>query len=233
MFKDKDRPTTRKTRIWASHRQQLVRIDRESKRRISPTTAKRVVDCIREASSGADAVLLSDYDKGVLTKETAGAAIRTAAEQDKVSVSNAKPRSLGNFTGSSVLTLNLSEASAASGIEIADISDVEKAGRKLVAATRCRGVVITRGGHGPSVFTADGGVRHIPAVESEVYDAAGAGDSFVSALTLALACGLDLADAAAIANCSGGAVVRKVGVATTSVEEIGVLLGVLWKQQAQ
>jgi D-beta-D-heptose 7-phosphate kinase/D-beta-D-heptose 1-phosphate adenosyltransferase len=75
-----------------------------------------------------------------------------------------------------------------------------------------------------SAFEADGGITHVPAIQSEVYDVAGAGDTVVSALTMALACGLDLASAGAIANCAGGAVVRKVGVATTSPAEILSLL---------
>jgi len=95
-----------------------------------------------------------------------------------------------------------------------------EAGKKLLASTQSAGLLITRGAAGLSVFQASGDIAHIPAVESEVYDVAGAGDTVVSALTMALASGLDLVNAAAIANCAGGAVVRKVGVAVTSVDEI-------------
>ncbi len=128
------------------------------------------------------------------------------------------------FGGVGVITLNQSEAGAASGIDIDEVADVERAGRKLVGSTQCRGLVITRGAHGLSVFESDGLVRHIPAIETEVYDVAGAGDTVISALTMALACGLGLAEAAAIANCAGAAVVRKVGVATTTPAEIQALL---------
>lgn len=224
IFVDKNRPTTRKTRIWASHRHQVVRIDRESKRKISPTIAKKISDYVNDCAGSIDAVLISDYNKGVATKDTVGAIIRIADEHGKVSASNPKPKSVPYYSGIGVMTLNQSEAVGASGVEIDDVSDVEKAGRKLLAMTHCKRLVITRGGHGMSVFGGPDDIHHIPAIESEVYDVAGAGDTVVSALTLALSCGLDIASAGFIANCAAGAVVRKVGVATTTVSEISALL---------
>lgn len=224
VFVDNTRPTTRKTRIWASHRHQVVRVDWESQRRVPLALSRRMVDYIRSRIAASDAVLISDYDKGVVTRDVTAIAIAGAEQYGKVSASNPKPRSVHYFAGVGVLTLNQSEASAASGIEIDGIASVEKACRKLLKQTRCRGLVITRGAHGLSVFSGQDDIVHIPALETEVYDVAGAGDTVVSALTLALTCGLDLPSAAAIANCAGGAVVRKVGVATTGVEEIRALL---------
>lgn len=221
VFTDDKRPTTRKTRIWASHRHQVVRIDRESKRKVSHAIVERMIDYIVRESAGVDAVLVSDYAKGVISKETVAAAVGSG----KVSVSNPKPRNISCFGGVGVITLNQSEASAASGIEIDELADIERAGRKLVGMTRCSGLVVTRGAHGLSVFESSGAISHIPAIETEVYDVAGAGDTVVSALTMALACGLGLPDAGAIANCAGAAVVRKVGVATTTPAEIAALLG--------
>ncbi len=220
VFTDDKRPTTRKTRIWASHRHQVVRIDRESKRKVSHSIVQRMIDFIRRESVGMDAILVSDYAKGVVSKETVSAAIASG----KISVSNPKPRNLACFAGIGVIQLNQSEACAASGIDIDDLSDVERAGRKLVSAAQCQGLIITRGGQGLSVFQNTGASSHIPAIQSEVYDVAGAGDTVISALTMSLACGLDLPDAATIANCAAGAVVRKVGVATTTPAEIDRLL---------
>ncbi len=221
---DSSRPTTRKTRIWASHRHQVVRVDREAKHKIPATLTKSMVSAIADRVAMVDAVLLSDYAKGVINRETAQAAVRIANEFDKPSVSNPKPCNLSYFVGVGTVTLNQSEASVASGIEISEIPDIERAGYKLLDAVRCQGLIITRGAHGLTVFERDSKVRHIPAIESEVYDVAGAGDTVVSALTLAIASGLSLAEAGIIANCSGGAVVRKVGVATTNLEEIASLL---------
>lgn len=224
VFTDGKRPTTRKTRIWASHRHQVVRIDRESKRRVSHSIVEQIIGYITRESAGVDAVLVSDYAKGVISKDTVSAAVMAAESAGKISVSNPKPRNMSCFNGIGVITLNQPEASAASGIDIDDLDDVERAGRKIVGLTCCKGLLITRGAHGLSAFEADGKVSHIRAIETEVYDVAGAGDTVVSALTMALACGLDLASAGAIANCAAGAVVRKVGVATTSPSEILTLL---------
>lgn len=221
---DRDRPTTRKTRIWASHRHQVVRVDRESKRRVGAGVIRELIDRMHAALPRAQAVLLSDYDKGVITRDVAQTAILAAGSAGKISVSNPKPRSVGCYSGIGVVTLNQSEASAASSLDIASEADVERAGRKLLGAVGCRGLVITRGAHGLSVFNGAGDILHIPAIQSEVYDVAGAGDTVVSALTLALASGLSLPEAGMIANCAGGAVVRKVGVATTSIDEIASLL---------
>lgn len=224
VFTDSKRPTTRKTRIWASHRHQVVRIDRESKRRVSHGIVEQMIDYITRESADVDAILVSDYAKGVVAKDTVSAAIAAADSAGKISVSNPKPRNMSCFSGIGVITLNQSEASAASAIDIDDLDDIERAGRKILGLTCCKGLVITRGAHGLSAFEAEGRISHIPAIETEVYDVAGAGDTVVSALTMALACGLDLASAGEIANCAGGAVVRKVGVATTSTAEILTLL---------
>lgn len=224
VFVDPSRLTTRKTRIWASHRHQVVRIDRESDRRLPSPVVRAIVDHIEREARGFDAILISDYDKGVVNRETARAAIRAARELGVVSVSNAKPRNISSCRGVDVVSLNQSEASAASGIDIREIADVERAGRKLMAAVGCGGLVITRGGQGLCVFSGPDCAHHIPAIQTEVYDVAGAGDTVAGALALALSCGLDLRAAGFVANCAGAAVVRKVGVATTSVDEILALM---------
>ena len=229
VFVDKHRPTTRKTRIWASHRHQVVRVDRESKRKISPGVVKKIIEYVSDCAASTDSLLISDYNKGVATRETVSAIIRIADRHNKVSASNPKPKSVPYYAGIGVMTLNQSEAVAASGVDIDDVSDVEKAGRKLLNLTHCKRLVITRGGHGMTVFGGPDDIHHIPAIESEVYDVAGAGDTVVSALTLALSCGLDIASAAMIANCAAGAVVRKVGVATTTLDEISALLAGTFK----
>lgn len=230
---DKHRVTTRKTRIWASHRQQVVRVDHETRRKASAGTVKRIVEYIESVGGDYDAFLISDYDKGVVTREVVAAVVRTADSSGRVSTSNPKPRSVHNFAGIGVVTLNQSEASAASSIDIVDAGDVEKAGRKLIASVGCRNAVITRGAQGLSVFDSEGNPFHVPAIPSEVYDVAGAGDTVISALTLALTCGLSLPESALIANCAAGAVVRKVGVATTTPDEITLLLKASWPQLSQ
>jgi len=184
---DKSRPTTRKTRIWSSHRYQVVRVDRESKKTITPSIVKRITGGIREIAEHSDAIHIH------------------------------------HLAGIGAITLNNFEACAASGLEIHGDADVEKAARKILTLARCGGIVITRGAHG--LCACDGkSLAHIPPVDIEVYDGTGAGDAVISSLTLALATGLALIDAAYLANLAGASVVRKVGVVTTSVAEIGSLL---------
>lgn len=227
VFSDDQITTTRKTRVWATHRQghQVVRIDRESKRGISPGMVDQLVDYITRTSANIDAILISDYAKGVISKETLSAILASAIENNRILVSNLKPRNIACYNGIGIITMNQPEARVASGIDIDELCDVERAGRELLNTTQCQGLVITRGSHGMAVFENDGKVTHIPPIETEVYDATGAGDTTVSALTMSLASGLNLTDAATIANCAGAAVVRKVGVATTTPVEIGILLG--------
>ena len=237
LFVDKNRPTTRKTRVWASHRHQairaqVVRVDWEDKRKISASLVKRIVSFLEDAAQDIDAVLLSDYDKGVVVTDTIRAAIQVANKNCKLSVSNAKPRNLSHFAGIDLITMNRPEAGVASGIGVEDLKDAAKAGRKILHSTGCRKLVITLGAQGIAAFPESGEMSHIPAVKSEVYDEAGAGDAAGSALTLSLASGLDISGSCAIANCAGGAVVRKVGVATTTVEEIDSLLCASWSQLA-
>ncbi|MCE5324533.1 PfkB family carbohydrate kinase [bacterium] len=237
LFVDKKRPTTRKTRVWASHRHQavraqVVRVDWEDKHKISAGMVKRMVDFLENVAPDIDAILLSDYDKGVVMTDTIRASIRIANEHSMLSISNAKPRNLSHFAGIDLITMNRPEAGTASGIEVEDIADADKAGRKILRSTGCRELVITLGAQGLAAFSKSGEMSLVPAIKSEVYDEAGAGDAAVSALTLALTSGLDLAGSGAIANCAGGAVVRKVGVATTTVDEIDALLCASWSQLA-
>lgn len=222
---DADRPTTRKTRVWASKRHQVLRVDLESKKKIGGRLARTIADTLSSSISGVDAVLISDYDKGLVTREIAQTAIGLAKARGVVSSANPKPRNLSNFAGATAITLNQQEAVAGSGIDIDSDAHLEKAGRRLLGSAQCEGLVITRGAIGLAVFQPGSDVTQVPAIESEVYDVAGAGDTVVSALTMALACRLSLVHAAVIANCAGGAVVRKVGVATTSPREIDELLG--------
>jgi len=229
IFTDPSRPTTRKTRIWASHRHsdrhQVLRLDRESKSAISESIIRSVIDYIRQSAAEVDAILVSDYAKGVVSSEIAKA-VAAAGSSGLITVSNLKPCNISSLNGIGVITMNEYEAGAASGIDINAVPDIERAGRSLIEKTGCRGLIVTRGSHGLSAFDRDGSICHVPPVETDVYDPTGAGDTAISALTLALTCGLDLASAAKIANCAGGAVVRKVGVATTSPEEIRSLLAI-------
>jgi D-beta-D-heptose 7-phosphate kinase/D-beta-D-heptose 1-phosphate adenosyltransferase len=220
---DPSRPTTRKTRIVA-HSQQMVRADREDRSPITGAVEDRIIAAFNEALPDADAVIISDYDKGLLTPRTLRAAIESAQAQRKIVCLDPKIRNFAHYRAVDVITPNQSEAERASGVEITDDASLVEAARRIRELLDCRNVLITRGEHGMSLLDAEGAVTHIPTVAREVYDVTGAGDTVIAALTLALASGASLDEAAVIANHAAGVVVGKVGTATVSRAELSVAL---------
>jgi rfaE bifunctional protein kinase chain/domain len=216
------RPTTRKTRIFA-HSQQVVRVDHEHRAAADAESAARLAAHLKDAVAQCDAVLLSDYRKGVLTEEVVGAAVDLARAAGKVVTGNLKPATIGPHCRLTVMTLNLPEASAATGIVLDDGAtedDFHAAGKALLDRSGADHVLITRGPHGLNLYGADGTRVHVPPYLVEVYDSAGAGDTVISTLTLAIAAGATPVEAVVLANYAGAEAVKKLGVATVSREEI-------------
>src|SRR5262249_54790998 len=116
--------------------------------------------------------------------------------------------------------VNQSEAEAITGLTVRTETDLLEAGRRLLKVGRCRAALITRGGHGLSLFEREGPVHHIPAIEQEVYDVTGAGDSVVAAASLAVACGASWQEVGVLANCAGNAKVRKLGVVPVTPDDL-------------
>jgi len=220
---DASRPTTRKTRIIA-HSQQVVRVDRESQGKLARRAVREVISRLADLVAPADIVVFSDYDKGMAGREVAQAVLELARGHKKRVVVNPKPRNVKRFKSASVVSLNQSEAEAATGISIADDRCLHRAAKRLLNAIRPEALLITRGPLGMSLYDPNGQAETVPAHLVEVYDVAGAGDTVVSALALALAAGATASEAAALANCAGSAVVRKVGVATVSRDEIQAMM---------
>jgi rfaE bifunctional protein kinase chain/domain len=213
-----DRPTTRKTRVVA-HNQQVVRADWESTAPLRDADRARIVTAVRGALAGADAVVLSDYAKGLLHREIVEAALAAP-----VIVADPKPGNVGLFAGVTCIAPNASEAARASEVPIVDAASLERAGRELLARLDCRYVLITRGEHGMSLFGRDGERDDIAAVARTVFDVSGAGDTVVAVLTLALAARVPVTTATRLANYAAGAVVEKLGTATASPAEIIALM---------
>ncbi|HEV8022334.1 MAG TPA: D-glycero-beta-D-manno-heptose-7-phosphate kinase [Candidatus Lustribacter sp.] len=213
-----DRPTTRKTRIVA-HNQQVVRADWESTAPLGGADRARIVASVRRAVAGADAVVLSDYAKGLLHRDIVEAALEAA-----VVVADPKPGNVDLFAGVTCIAPNVAETAIAGGIAIVDDASLERAARALLARIGCRYVLVTRGEHGMSLFGSDGTAEHIPAVARTVFDVSGAGDTVVAVLTLALAAQVPIATATRLANFAAGAVVEKLGTATASPAEIIALM---------
>ncbi len=214
------RPTTIKTRVIA-HSQQVVRFDRETKTGIERDTHRDIFEYVKgQVQEGLDAIVLSDYSKGVVTKELVRDIVRLARRNGVIVSVDPKVNHFGIYSGVTILTPNTTEAAIGSKIDIEDDASLLKAGELLLKRLKCDAVLITRGEHGMSLFEHRGRITHIPTVAQEVFDVTGAGDTVISVLTLAMAAGAGMVDAARIANYAAGIVVGIVGTATVSPAEL-------------
>lgn len=216
---DAARPTTLKMRIIA-HNQQVVRADRESRAVVSEDIEDRLVAHFLSQVEMADALVVSDYNKGLLTKRLLSRTLQAARERDLIVCVDPKMRSFACYQPVTVITPNNQEAAQAAGALIEDEQSLVEAGRKLLGSIDCRAVLVTRGEEGMTLFAEGGEVTHIPTVAREVYDVTGAGDTVIATLALALTANASLVEAAVLANHAAGAVVGKIGTATVSREEL-------------
>lgn len=219
---DPSRVTTRKTRIWVSHRQQVVRVDRETHEPVNEGIVERLLREIRKKLADCDVLILSDYNKGVLVPAVAKRAVALAREMGKICTANPKPVNINGFEGAKLVTLNRSEAEAVAGTKFHSEGIIKSAGQRMLSDLALDCLVVTRGSAGLTIFNEDSATT-VPAIPIEVYDVAGAGDTVISAISLALAAGASPVDAAKIGNLAGGAAVRKVGVAAVTCGEIRAL----------
>ena len=214
-----DRPTTRKTRIVA-HNQQVVRADWESSEPLAASDRARLCALVRDLATRCDAVVLSDYAKGLFSRDLVEAASGAA-----VVTADPKPKNIDLFAGVTCVAPNVNEAAGSSGIAIKDEASLEAAGTALLERLGCRYVVITRGERGMALFGKAGERMLIASVARAVFDVSGAGDTVIAVLTSALAAGAPIALAVQLANFAAGAVVGKLGTATASADEILDLVG--------
>ncbi len=236
---DSKRVTTVKTRIIARH-QQVVRVDHERREPLRAEIQEKLLRVLFSALKKLDALVLSDYDKGLITDDFADRVL-SAAHQLHVPVF-VKPKTsrLYAYRGARAIVCNAKEAGFYVTRSLADEKSVEEAGRALLAHFGCGAVVITRGEKGMSVFEESRpGHLHVPATSFEVtyarvgqpgiergasgrqvFDVTGAGDTVLSVLALAAAAGAPLAEAAMLANTAAGVVVGKLGTASVSPQEL-------------
>ena len=219
LFMDPDRQTTVKTRIIAHH-QQVVRIDRETSDAIRPSTLQALSEFLRRKLEGFDGVILSDYEKGLLTGPLIRSTIQRARKAKKFILVDPKLRNFFFYRDAKVVTPNTAEASSASGVSISDVPSLKKAGRLLMKRLRCDALVITRGEEGMAIFEPHQEPFLVPTVAKEVYDVTGAGDTVIGTMALALATGASVKTAASLANEAAGIVVGKMGTATVSRQEL-------------
>jgi D-beta-D-heptose 7-phosphate kinase/D-beta-D-heptose 1-phosphate adenosyltransferase len=216
---DTTRPTTQKTRIMAQ-RQQMVRVDRETDTPWSAELCERLQQQLERQILQSDVLCISDYDKGLASSGLVQWAIKLALENHKKITSGPKPRNINAFREAEFISLNEKEASQVAGFQLKDEAAVAQAGRQLRKQLQSPALAITRGAKGAMLFEANQNPRTIPAHEVEVFDVAGAGDTFLAAATLAILAGESYGNACELGNLAAAASVRHVGVVAMSQDDL-------------
>jgi D-beta-D-heptose 7-phosphate kinase/D-beta-D-heptose 1-phosphate adenosyltransferase len=222
---ENDRPTTIKTRIVA-HSQQVVRFDRESRRPVGQASVGRILEYIQKKRSELGAVVISDYNKGMVSGPLLDGIRKIVQGSGIVTCVDPKHSDFSLYRGFDVITPNHHEAEAALGVE--DINgdfalketEVRRAAENLMVRFQLKAILITRGEEGMSLYERNGGITHIPAVAREVFDVTGAGDTAIGVFALSLAAGASFKEAAGLANQAAGIVGGKGGTATVTREEL-------------
>lgn len=220
---DTERHTTLKTRLIAQN-QQIARIDKEKKHSLNEVMEKKMLDSIHSIINDIDAIVLSDYAKGVLTPNLCSEVIKMANEK-RIPVIVDPKDSLMKFKSATLIKPNLKELSAITKIDIKSFDDMERAVRHVFDETSARIVLVTKGKMGMTVFVRNLNndsleKSQIDAICDEVYDITGAGDTVTALLALSLSITDNAHAAAKIANYGAGVVVRKLGTATVSKDEL-------------
>jgi len=213
------RSTTVKTRVIA-HSQQVVRFDRESRDPISTKSQERLLRYIEKNWAHVDGIIVSDYGKGLIIPDLTDFIMSKKRDDGKLVAVDPKVNNFACYTGATILTPNRYEAEAAAGKEIRDEESLMEVGSQLLERFASQAILVTRGEEGMVLFEGEGKVVTVPTVAKEVYDVTGAGDTVISALTLALAAGSSFPEAAVVANYAAGIVVGKVGTATVKPQEL-------------
>lgn len=217
IFIQKDRKTSKKSRVIAAS-QQVLRYDKESRENIQDNSVDLIVNSLSEVISNYDIVILSDYDKGVLTDNLCQKIINLAKKKSVKVVVDPKGNDFSKYKGAYLLTPNKKEAIIATGIEITDEKTLEKALVKLKKECDLEISLITLSEDGLSTY--DGELKRFPTVAKEVFDVTGAGDTVIASIAFALSVGKSIEESAAFSNLAAGVVVGKIGSATVTMDEI-------------
>jgi rfaE bifunctional protein kinase chain/domain len=218
---DKEFQTIQKSRVIASpHHQQIVRLDRESRRPIERRTLGKIREFVASSAARYHGIVISDYGKGVIHEELLQHVATAAAREKIVTIVDPKKENYDCYQFPTLITPNKSEASEASGIAIHDENSLCVAGKKLVRKWRAQAVLITRGAEGMSLFRPRVVPKHFPTEPKNVFDVTGAGDTVVAMSALGLASGAGFDEAAVLANLAAGFVGDEIGTVAVPAAKI-------------
>lgn len=212
------RPTTIKTRIIAQH-QMVVRADRETRTPINGEIEQRIIDVTLDALTDGHALVISDYDKGVITRRVLESVLPEAYQRMPVLI-DPKLRNFDWYRPATLVTPNHHEAFRLTGVEDTLDQPLETAASRIREILSCDAVLITRGDRGMVLFEQDNPPVKVKTAAREVFDVTGAGDTVIATLAFALAAGASMTEAALLANHAAGIVVGKLGTATATRQEI-------------
>jgi D-glycero-beta-D-manno-heptose-7-phosphate kinase len=216
---DPARPTTVKTRIIA-HSQQVVRTDRESRLDLDGEALSRLHAALADELPQCEAMVVSDYGKGVIHPSPLDRAILLARRARIPVCVDPKESHIDHYKGVSILTPNQHEAGYVMGRRVADEASLLEVGWGLQKRLDAGAVLVTRGPQGMSLFERGGRLTHLPTVAREVYDVTGAGDTVVSVVALGLAAGAELPNACYLSNHAAGIVIREIGTASCTRDQL-------------
>lgn len=220
LITDDNKRTIKKVRVFGRS-QQLLRFDYEKKDDVDAKTEGLIFSFISKRIDGIDAVIVSDYAKGTITKRLMEKLVKLCNDKGKIIVVDPKPKHKEFYKNATLITPNNKEANEMAGFAEEDSSDehVEKIGKQLLRELNST-VLVTRSERGMALFEKNGDITSIPTFAKEVYDIVGAGDTVVASVALALASKASFRDASIIANYAAGITVGKVGTSTVSTEEL-------------
>lgn len=214
---DPKRPTTVKTRIIA-HQQQVVRVDREKNTPISSKTQKNILEVIK--TENYEGILLSDYNKGTLTKSLVKEVLDFSQRSDIPVFVDPKVENFRLFSPVTLLAPNHFEAEKFVQYSCLTDEQVERAGQEILNKISAKYLILKRGEHGMTVFEKGKRSFHIPTQAKEVFDVTGAGDTVIAAAVVSLLAGANIKESALISNAAAGVVVGKIGTAALSTQEL-------------
>ncbi len=219
LVEEADRVTPRKVRMVA-HQHQLLRVDFEHPRPLSPHSSKLLAERFARRVASLDALIISDYLKGSVTADLCFSVMAAARRRNIPALVDPKPEHPEVCRNATVVTPNQREAEQMAGMPFADPKARQRGGPALLEKLGCEALLITRGGEGMTLVEAGGRVHDIPSVPRPVYDVTGAGDTVIAVMALSLAAGASLMEAAHLANIAGGCVVLKFGTAVIAPDEL-------------
>jgi rfaE bifunctional protein kinase chain/domain len=214
---DSSRPTTVKTRVIANH-QHVVRVDREVKQEISEDMQGRILDVLRRNVKSLDAIIIEDYNKGVIVKSLIHEIVDFAKRNGLIITVDPKFNNFFEYKHVTVFKPNRKETEEALGVRLHDQGSVDRAAKAVMEKLEAENVLLTLGEQGMTLVERGGAAVHVPTMARKVADVSGAGDTVISTLTMALAAGATVREASMLANFAGGIVCGEVGIVPIDVD---------------